>query len=332
VVAKYGGLSVTHIRDEGDQLITAINEAIEIIEKSGCAGHISHLKASGKMNWGKSGDALSLIQETNIRGVNVTCDQYPYSRGMTLLITVLPPWSHIGGVEKVLERLQNPNDQEKIRKDTMTGLPSWQQNFIKDGGWESIYIASVKTEEWKDVVGKNLAEITQLKGYSDEFMALFDLIIDEKAEVTITLEMMSEKDIREIMQGRYTMFGTDGWGVSPTGIMGHGKPHPRFYGAFPRILGKYVREEGIMRLEEAIRKMTSFPAQRLGLWDRGLLREGFWADVVIFDPLSIIDNATYENPHQFSTGIHYVLVNGELVVEHNQQAEVLPGKILRWQT
>lgn len=268
------------------------------------------------------------MQEANARGIGITCDQYPYNRGMTSLITLLPPWVHEGGLEKLIERLKNSDDRIHIKKDVQQGIEGWE-NWIKDAGFDSIYIASVKTEKWRDMEGKHLSEIARLKEKTDEWETLFDLLIDENGEVSMTVELMDEEDIRRIMTGRYTMIGTDAWGVNPSGILRHGKPHPRYYGTYPRILGKYVREEGVLTLENAIRKMTSFPAQRLGLLDRGLLKEGLWADVVIFNPETVIDKATYLDPHQFPEGILHVLVNGQIVVANGQQTGRLPGKVLR---
>ncbi len=329
VVAKHEGLYFSHIRGEGETIFEAINEFIEIVEKSGCiGGQIAHHKIGGVSKWGASTETLLMIEDANARGINITCDQYPYNRGMTSLITVLPMWSHVGGIDKILERLRDEGQREKIKQYIMEGTDKWQ-NFIKDGGFERIFIALTKSEKWQDVVGKNLAEITRLKGFKDEWETLFQLILDDKGETSITLELMDEKDIQRIMTGRYTMIGTDGEGVSPTGVLGYGKPHPRFYGTYPRILGRYVREKKLLTLEEAIRKMTSFPAQRLGLRDRGLLREGMWADIVIFDPKTVIDKATFDQPHQFSQGIKHVIVNGEIAVEDEKFIDVLPGKVLR---
>jgi N-acyl-D-amino-acid deacylase len=333
IVAKYDGLYFSHIRNEGSMVIQAVEELIEIVEKSGClkGGQIAHHKASGPANWGKSIQTLKLISEANERGLNVSCDQYPYNRGMTSLITVLPPWVHIGGVESILERLQNYKDRERIKKDINEGIEGWE-NWFKGLGADKIYIASVKTESWQDITGKSLAEITKIKDKRDDFETLFDLILEEKGEVAITIEGMDEKDICRIMSGKYTMIGTDGWGVAPTGPLSHGKPHPRFYGTYPRILGKYVREEGVLTLETAIRKMTSFPAQKLGLNDRGLIWKGMCADIVVFDPSSVIDQATYTNPHQFPIGIKHVLVNGDIVVENEHQTPILSGKVLKHTT
>jgi len=329
VVAKYGGLYVSHIRGEGANVVNAVKEVIEIVEKSNCiGGHIAHHKISGKPYWGMSRETLRLIEEANRIGVSLTCDQYPYNRGMTSLIAALPPWVHVGGLKNLLDRLQNPEDRERIKRDSDTGIEDWE-NWIRNDGFESIYIASVKTEKWRSMQGKNLTEITRLKGYRDEWETLFEILTDEKGEAMATMESMNEEDIRRIMRGRYTMVGSDAWAVAPTGVFGYGKPHPRYYGTYPRILGKYVREERVLTLEDAIRRMTSFPAQRMGILDRGLLREGVWADVVVFDPDRVMDRATFLEPHQFPEGILYVLVNGEIVVEENKQTEKLPGKLLR---
>ncbi|UCG02580.1 MAG: D-aminoacylase [Candidatus Heimdallarchaeota archaeon] len=331
VVAEYGGLYFSHIRGEGASVINAIEELIRIVKKSGCSGgQIAHHKVSGRLNWGKSKNTLQLLVEANQNGLNITCDQYPYNRGMTSLITVLPPWVHIGGIEKILERLEDSKSLERIRKDITQGIKGWE-NWMKDLGTDKIYISSVKTERWKDVEGKSISEITKLKGKKDDFRTIFDLIREEKGEVSILVEGMHEEDIRRIMTNKFTMIGTDGWGVAPTGVLGHGKPHPRFYGTYPRVLGKYVRQEGLLRIEDAIRKMTSFPAQKLGLHDRGLIRENMWADIVIIDSNEVIDRATYDNPHQFPVGIKYVIINGEIVVKNEIQTEKLPGRILRHQ-
>lgn len=329
VVAEYGGIYFSHIRGEGATLVEAVEELILIVEKSGCSGgQVAHHKASGRLNWGKSKTTLQLIEEANENGLNITCDQYPYNRGMTSLITVLPPWVHIGGIEKIFERLEDSKTLKRIRKDIAQGIKGWE-NWMKDLGTDKIYISSVKTDQWKDVEGKSISEITKLKDKQDDFTTLIDLIREEKGEVSILVEGMHEEDIRRIMTNKFTMIGTDGWGVAPTGVLGHGKPHPRFYGTYPRVLGKYVRQEGLLKLEEAIRKMTSFPAQKLGLHDRGLIRENMWADVVVLDHNEVLDRATYEDPHQFPLGIKHVIINGEIVVEDEQQTEKLPGRILR---
>jgi N-acyl-D-amino-acid deacylase len=329
VVAEYNGLYCSHIRGEGATVVDAVKEVIEITQKSGCrGGHIAHHKVAGRAYWGKSRETLHLMENANARGLSITCDQYPYSRGMTSMITLLPPWVHAGGLETLIARLKDHGCRQRIIGDVNQGLSGWE-NWIKDAGFEAIYIASVKTEKWRDVEGKCIGEITRLKGKTDEWETLFELLIDEGGEVTMTIELMGEEDIRRIMTARYTMIGTDAWGVNPAGVLGHGKPHPRYYGTYPRILGKYVREEGVLTLEDAVRRMTSFPAQRLGLTDRGLLKAGMWADIVVFDAEHVIDKATYLEPHQFPEGIIHVLVNGRIVVKNERQTGELPGKVLR---
>jgi N-acyl-D-amino-acid deacylase len=332
IVGNYSGLYFSHIRNESSRVIEAVKELITIVEQSGCiGGHVGHHKVSGRINWGKSNDTLKLISDAYSKGLNVTCDQYPYNRGMTSLVTVLPPWVHIGGVNKILEHLASEESKRKIREDMNKGLDEvkgWE-NWFKNVGTSHIYISSVKSSGWKDIEGKSLAEITKIKNFVDDYETLFCLLLEENAEVTMTIETMGEEDIERIMTNRLTMIGTDGWGVSSGGIFDYGKPHPRFYGTYPRILGKYVREKRLLSLESAIRKMTSFPAQKLGLHDRGLLREGSWADVVIFDPQTIRDRATFDNPHKFPKGVHYVIVNGEIVVNNEEFTNRLPGKVLR---
>ncbi len=331
IVAKYDRIYFSHIRDEGAKLIEAVEEFIQIVEESGCKrGQIAHHKASGITNWGVSKKTLQIIHEANQRSLDITCDQYPYNRSMTSLITLLPPWVHVGGIDSILERLSDEKVRERIKNEMEEGLTD-HENFAKHQGFEKIFISSVKTEKWLDIEGKNIAEITKIRNLRDDFETLFSLILDEKGEVWITIEGMCEEDIKRIMTSEYSMIATDGSGVSPEGPLSFGKPHPRFYGTFPRVLGKYVREEKWLSLEKAIWKMTGYPAKKLDLKQRGLIKENYWADVVIFNPETINDEATYEEPHRFSTGIEYVIVNGKIAVEKGKQQEVLEGKILRKQ-
>ncbi|MFW9843941.1 MAG: amidohydrolase family protein [Candidatus Thorarchaeota archaeon] len=329
VVAKYNGLYFSHIRGEGATVLKAVQEVIEIVEQSGCVGgQIAHHKVAGQKLWGGSKETLGLINEANERGISITCDQYPYDRGSTSLISLLPAWVHEGGIGELLKRLSSEDVRKRIIADMENEDLEWE-NIRPEAGWENIFIASVKTKKWKDVEGTSLEKITKIKNYPDEYTTLFDILLDENAEVTMTMKSMDNDDIDRIMRSEYSMVGTDGGGVSPTGVLSHGKPHPRHYGTYPRILGRYVRERGILTLEQAIYKMTGFPARRLGLKDRGLLVEGNWADIVIFDPDTILDTATYLNPHQFPSGIPYVIVNGTIVVNKGIQGNHLPGKVLR---
>ncbi len=328
VIGEYGGLYFSHIRGEGPTVLKAVQEVIDIVERSGCiGGQIAHHKVAGMPFWGLSRETLRLMAAANARGISVTCDQYPYNRGSTSLISLLPPWIHEGGIEELLRRINNRDIQQRIKEEIETNQ-DWE-NIVEESGWDKIFISSVKTKKWKDVEGLSISDITQVRGYPDEYTALFELLLDEKAEVDMTMEMMGDEDIERIMKSEYTMIGTDGAGVSPTGVLGHGKPHPRHYGTYPRVLGRYVREKGLLTLEEAIYKMTGFPAKRLNLTDRGLLREGYWADIVVFDPETVIDNSTFLEPHQFPTGIHHVIVNGTLVATEGKQLDSLPGRVLR---
>ncbi len=328
-VAEYNGIYSSHIRGEGATVVQAVEELIRIVEMSGCrAGQISHHKIAGRPYWGTSKDTLKLIADANDRGLHITCDQYPYNRGMTSLISLLPPWVHEGGMESVLDHLETPESREQIKRDVAGGIYGWE-NIIKEVGWEGIYIASTKTDKWRAIQGKSLQQVGVEYKYLDRFSLLFQILLDEVGEVSMTIESMDEDDIQRIMKDRHTMIGTDGWGISPTGAFGHTKPHPRSYGTYPRILRKYVREEGVLALEEAIWKMSGFPAEVLGFKERGLIRERFWADIVVFNSKTIEDKATFLDPHQFPAGIHYVIVNGKIVVDNATQLDVFPGKVLR---
>jgi N-acyl-D-amino-acid deacylase len=328
VVAEYNGLYFSHIRGEGATLIQAVRELISIVEESGCrGGQIAHHKVAGKPFWGASETTLKMIAEANEKGLQIACDQYPYNRGATSLITVLPPWVHEGGIDAILENLRDTQIRKRIESDIEAGIEGWE-NMIKEAGWEGIYISSTKTEKWTGIEGHSLQTIAKQRGYSNPFELLVDLLLDEKGEVGMTMQSMGEEDIHRIMRSPHTMVGTDGEGVSPTGVLGYGKPHPRFYGTYPRILGKYVREEGLLTLENAIWKMTGFPAKQLGLDDRGRIQAGMVADLVLFNPKTVIDRATFTDSHLFPEGIHEVIVNGMQVVTDGKQTDELPGVVL----
>jgi len=244
---------------------------------------------------------------------------------MSDLMSALPPWARKGNHDDILERIKKPEVQNRIKEDVEKGIEGWE-NWIRDSGMENLYISTVNHKNWKSIVAKNIAEITKIKGLSDNFETIFNLLIDNKLSVQITIKSMGDEDIRRIMISRYQMVGTDGSGINAA--TSSGAYHPRFFGTYPRVLGKYVREEKYLTLEQAIRKMSSFPAQRLGLHDRGLIIEGNWADIVIFDPDKVIDKATYEQPYQLPEGIPYVIVNGVIVVERGKKNRKAPGKVI----
>jgi len=328
VAARHGGIYDTHIRGEGKTLMESLDEAIAIGKEAGIPVQISHHKAATKSLWGKSVDTLALLEKTRIEGVDITVDQYPYIAGSTSLVTCLPPWAHEGGMERLLERLKDQGLRRKIQGDIENGLPGWE-NFAGELGWQSIYVTSVKTDENKYAEGKNLLEIQEHRGDADPYTSLFDLILEEDGAAGMVIFAMDEEDVRRIMRHPLQMVGTDSGASGTTGYMRRGKPHPRGYGTYPRVLGRYVRESGALTLEQAIRKMTSFPAQRFGLQSRGLLKPGMVADIVVVDPDTVVDTATYQEPHQLPKGIEYVMVNGEITVQSSEPLGTLAGRTLR---
>lgn len=315
VLVRYGGVYFSHIRDEGGKLLEAVKEAIEIGERAGVPVQIAHFKASGKNYWGKTEESLKLVEEARKMGVDVTFDQYPYTASSTGLSALLPQWAHEGGSAKLLERLRDPDIRRKIA--------DGPEVLTRD--LDTVVVSLAKKNPQFE--GKSISEIAEIEGKlpMDE---VFDLLLAEDAQVNIIAHGMSEDDVRRVMRSPYMMVGSDGRAVAPRGILGEGKPHPRYYGTFPRVLGHYVRE-GVISMEEAVRKMTSAPAQRLGLWDRGMLKEGFKADLALFDPEKVNDKATFTNPHAYATGIPYVIVNGKIVIDDNEHTGVLPGRALR---
>ena len=328
VAARYGGVYDSHIRGEGHNLLKSVREAIKIGENARISVQISHHKAANKAVWGKSKTTLRLIEKARERGVDVTVDQYPYQAGSTSLVTLLPPWAHDGGIEELLRRLKDPKQRERMRNDINSGIAGWE-NFAGELGWDKILVSFIKSDKNKIYEGKTLDLIAEEMKEKDIWDALWKLILEEDGTPGMIIFSMDERDIRRIMQSPYQMVGTDAGSVSPKGPFSRGKPHPRHYGTYPRILGKYVREEGVISLEEAIRKMSGFPAQRFGILDRGLIRPGMYADVTVINPNKVIDKATFEDPHQFPEGIPYVAVNGKIAVDNSKSTKILAGRTLR---
>ncbi len=328
VASQFGGIYATHIRNEGSGIFPALEEAIRISEEAKIPLEVWHLKVAGKPQWGRMPEVVHFLERARTRGVDITADQYPYTAGATGLSASLPHWAHEGGVEKLLERLRDPATRRKIREDVVT-LSEAQENFYRGaGGAEGILITSVNNEALKIYEGKRLNEIARLRS-EDPVETLFNLLIEDKGQVGAIYFSQNEEDMKVAMRQPWVSVNTDFNAAATDGPLSRSKVHPRSYGSFPRILGRYVREQRILSLEEAIRKMTSLPAQRVGLRDRGLLRPGMSADVVVFDAEKVIDNATYENPHQYSDGMHYVIVNGEIVLEKGKHTGRFPGKALR---
>ena len=326
VAARYGGIYTSHIRDEADHETEALREAIEIGEKAGLPVHILHYKIAAKQNWGKIGEMTALIQSARDRGLDVTADQYPYIASMTGLQLTLPTKYLEGPHNQVVDRLKDPKAREEIRRLIETGAPDWENHVQASGGWHGVMVGAVQKPENKQYEGKRMDEVGNLME-KDPVDALCDLLISEETFPSAIYFQMSEQDVRTAMQEPWVGIGTDGSAVNPE-MKFMGKPHPRFYGTFPRVLGYYVREQKVINLPDAIRKMTSLAAQITGLTDRGLLRPGMAADITIFDLEKISDKATFENPAQYPVGIPYVIVNGTIVIDQGRLTGALPGRIL----
>lgn len=325
VARECGGIYATHIRGEGDTLLSAVAEAIRIGEEAGIRVEISHHKAVGERNWGRVRETLAMMEDARRRGVDVACDVYPYTASSTTLTACFPPWAHRGGIQGLLARLRDPDIREDIRC-SVEGETNWE-NFLHGKRYANIRISQVKTEKNQGLVGKSLEEIARLRGV-DPFTALCDLVLEEEGEVSMVVFEIHPDDLKHVLCHRLSCVGSDGVCLAPRGVLGRGKPHPRSYGTFPRVIAKYVREEGVLTLEEAIRKMTSHPAQRLGVKGRGLIAEGYAADLVVFDPERVEDRATFDEPHRFPVGIEWVFVNGEVVVERGEHTGATPGRVL----
>lgn len=324
VVARYDGIMVIHMRNEADYWLEAIDETLEIAERAGVGLLISHFKAVGRQNWEKMDLALERLEKARTRGIDVSFDQYPYTAGSTILAALLPPWAVEGGTEPMLARLGSRANRERIKQEIISGLPpeagGWD-NLARCAGWEGIYITSVGSDRNRWVEGKNLVEIGEARG-QEPAEAAFDLLLEEGGTVGMIDFIASEECIRQALVSELQMVCTDGL------LLGT-RPHPRSYGSFPRVLGKYVRDEKVISLQQAVRHMTGMPAQRLGLKDRGFIREGLRADITLFDPNTVADDATYLEPRQFPTGIPYVLVNGQIVLDNGRHTDVRAGQVLR---
>ena len=327
VAARYGGIYTSHIRGEGNHWKRSIDEAIQIGEKAQLPVHILHFKIDGLANWGQMAQQVGEVQAARDRGVDITVDQYPYVASMTGLEMCLPPRYLEGTSEQVVERLKDPRARAEIRKAIASGLPGWEADQVKSvGGWQGVLVASLQKPENKRYEGKRMDEVAKAMG-KDPLDALCDLLISEGGSAEAVYFSMSEPDVELAMRQPWLGVGSDGSAVSPA-MAFIGKPHPRFYGTFPRVLGVYVRERKVLTLPDAIRKMTSFPAQITGLADRGLLRPGMAADITIFDPTTVTDKATFQNPLQYPYGIPYVIVNGVVVIDQGQHTGAKPGRVL----
>jgi dihydroorotase/N-acyl-D-amino-acid deacylase len=326
--SKFGGIYATHMRDEGDRVLSAIDEALRIGREAHIPVEIWHIKVAGKQNWGRMPELVAKINAARADGVDVRANTYAYTAWFNTMSAFIPPWAHDGGDAKLVERLKDPAMRARIRKDLMTPLTTWQNEWQEIPGPESVLIFVVQNQKLLPLQGKTLAEIARIS-HKDPMDALFDLLIEDNAFTEVAVFGMSEPDVSFALQQPWVSIDNDSAGTSPEGILGQEHPHPRAYGTFPRILRKYVREEKKLTLEDAIRKFSALPAQRMRLTDRGVLKAGMWADIVVFDPAKVRDLATFDNPNQLSQGMEYVLVNGVPVIDQGEMTGAKPGKVLR---
>jgi N-acyl-D-amino-acid deacylase len=327
-VSKFGGVYATHMRNESNGVLSAIDEALRIGREGHIPVEIWHIKVAGKANWGRMPEVLAKINAARAQGIDVTADTYAYTAWFNDFSAFIPAWAHDGGSARLIERLKDPAMRARIRKDMMTPSNDWDNEWQEISGPQDILIGVVKNPKLLPLQGKRLSEVSKLQN-KDPLDALFDLLIEDNASTEVAVFGMSEPDVVLALQQPWVALDNDSSGTSPDGILGQEHPHPRAYGTFPRVLRKYVREEKKLTLQDAIRKFSALPAQRMRLTDRGVLKAGMWADVVVFDPATVRDLATFENPNQLSQGMEYVLVNGVAVIDQGKQTGALPGKVLR---
>jgi N-acyl-D-amino-acid deacylase len=328
VVVEYDGLYASHLRGEGAHLVQAIEELIEVARTTGVRAEIYHLKASGQKNWPLFDEAVSTIEQARAEGLHITADVYTYPAGSTGLNASMPPWVQDGGFEASLERLQDPATRSRIAAEMLIESDDWENMYLGAGSPDNILLVGFKSEHLKPLTGKTLAEVAETRGTSPEETAM-DLIVEDQSRVGTVYFSQSEDVLRRAIALPWVSFCTDAASLAPEGVFLQRSTHPRAYGSFARLLGKYVRDEQLLPLEQAIRKAAALPAENLGIERRGMLLEGFFADVLVFDPATIQDHATFTEPHQYSTGMHHVFVNGVQVIADGEHTGALPGRVIR---
>jgi N-acyl-D-amino-acid deacylase len=326
--APYGGIYATHMRSEGDGMVAALEETFRIAREAHIPAEIWHLKVAGKKNWGRMADVVKRIDAARASGLDITADTYAYTAWFNDMSAFVPPWAHDGGNEKMLARLKDPATRARIVKDIKTPSDTWDNEWDEVSGPESILIGVVKNPAMRSLQGQTIAAIAKSRG-KDPIETLLDILVEDNGFTGCAVFGMQEDDVTLALLQPWTSINNDSSGASPEGVLGEEHPHPRAYGTFPRILRKYVREEHRLSLEDAIRKFTALPAQRMRLNDRGVLKRGMWADVVVFDPATIADRSTFSSPNELATGMRWVLVNGVPVIADTQMTGAKPGHVLR---
>ena len=328
VARQYGGIYSSHIRDEGEGVFRAVDEAIAVGAGAGIPVDIIHMKIAHKKLWGRVNEIIARIQAARDAGSTIQANVYPYTAGQNNLSSIIPPWAHDGGRDAMLQRLRDPAARRRMRAEILNGLPDWYNHYLATGdGWAGMLLVSLKDQRNAAFQGKRMSELILARG-GDPVSVLFDLLLEEHGSVPTVFFHHSEQDMQLVMKQPWTSIGSDGAAVSIDGPTGRSHPHPRYYGTFPRVLGRYVRDLQVLTLAEAIGKMTSMNADKIRLEDRGRLREGMWADITIFDQDRVADRATFENPHQYPVGIQYVIVNGALTVDNASHTGALAGRVL----
>jgi N-acyl-D-amino-acid deacylase len=325
--APYGGMYISHMRSEGNRFEEAVDELIDIARRARVPAEIYHLKAAGRQNWGKLDRVLQKIDKARADGLRITTDMYTYTAGATGLDAAMPPWVQEGGLKAWQERMKDPAIRERLKKEMSTPTDQWENLYLAAGPEQTLLVA-FKNDKLKPLTGKSLAEIAKMRGKSPEETAM-DLVIEDDSRVGTIYFLMSEENVKRQVALPYMSFGSDAEALAPEGPFLKSNPHPRAYGNFARVLGKYVRDEKVIPLEEAVRKLTSLPAENLKIRERGALKEGFFADVVVFDPAKVEDHATFDKPHQYSTGMRHVFVNGVQVLKAGEHTGATPGRVVR---
>lgn len=328
VAAEYGGMYISHMRDEGAHMIAAIDELLTIAREANIRAEIYHLKSSGQPNWHLFDEAITMIESAREEGLEITADVYTYPAGSTGLNVTVPPWVQEGGFAVSLERMSDPVLREQIMREMNTPSDEWENMFLMAGSPDNILMVGFKSEALKPLTGKTVAEVAAMRGTSPE-ETILDLIVEDGSRIGTVYFTQSEDIVRRVVGLPWVSFNSDEASLAPEGVFLESNPHPRAYGSFARVLGKYVREENVLTLQEAIRKLAALPAQTLRIDKRGELKAGFFADIVVFDPATIQDHATFIEPHQYSTGMVHVFVNGEQVLEDGEHTGATPGRFVR---
>jgi N-acyl-D-amino-acid deacylase len=329
VAGEYGGIYSTHMRTEGEGVFKAVAEALEIGRRARLPVDIIHLKIAEHKLWGKMPDLVAMIANARAQGQLVEANVYPYRAGQNNLSSIIPPWAHEGGSEAMIRRLKDPALRPRLEKEILNGIPGsdWYNHYTATGGWDGMLLVTLRNPKHKQFEGKRMSEVIKAAG-KPPLDVLFELLIENDGSVPTVYFHHSEEDMRYALKQPFVSVGSDGGALKTEGPLSAGHPHPRYYGTFPRVLGRYVREAKLLTLEDAVRKMTSANAAKIRVYDRGLLRPGQWADVTVFNPETIIDNATFEKPHQYASGVEYVVVNGQVVLEKGKHTGARPGVIL----